>query len=182
MTVIGIYIHCFLNVNVQVFWLLCTSWRLCMCMIRFHMKDQCVISCGLIRTTGVDGEYLLGVLDTHSDRILLHSSTTLMDSLLFLELTSLLWKDSIGARYDKNLKWVELVLDLFLPKFLHLFVYYISLQDKNVVTVFSAPNYCYRCGNMAAILEIGENMEQNFLQFDPAPRQIEPDTTRRTPD
>ncbi|KAF0909803.1 hypothetical protein E2562_000123 [Oryza meyeriana var. granulata] len=55
-------------------------------------------------------------------------------------------------------------------------------QDKNVVTVFSAPNYCYRCGNMAAILEIGENMDQNFLQFDPAPRQIEPDTTRKTPD
>ncbi|RWW14426.1 hypothetical protein BHE74_00045490 [Ensete ventricosum] len=56
------------------------------------------------------------------------------------------------------------------------------MQDKNVVTVFSAPNYCYRCGNMAAIMEIGENMEQNFLQFDPAPRQIEPETTRRTPD
>ncbi|RWR87999.1 serine/threonine-protein phosphatase PP2A-1 catalytic subunit-like protein [Cinnamomum micranthum f. kanehirae] len=55
-------------------------------------------------------------------------------------------------------------------------------QEKNVVTVFSAPNYCYRCGNMAAILEIGESMDQNFLQFDPAPRQIEPDTTRRTPD
>ncbi|KAH7515828.1 hypothetical protein FEM48_Zijuj10G0067700 [Ziziphus jujuba var. spinosa] len=55
-------------------------------------------------------------------------------------------------------------------------------QEKNVVTVFSAPNYCYRCGNMAAILEIGENMDQNFLQFDPAPRQIEPDNTRKTPD
>ena len=52
-------------------------------------------------------------------------------------------------------------------------------QDKNVVTVFSAPNYCYRCGNMAAILEIGENMDQNFLQFDPAPKQIEPDATSR---
>ena len=35
---------------------------------------------------------------------------------------------------------------------------------------------------MAAILEISENMEQNFLQFDPAPRQVEPDTTRKTPD
>ncbi|KAF1861558.1 hypothetical protein Lal_00025921 [Lupinus albus] len=55
-------------------------------------------------------------------------------------------------------------------------------QEKNVVTVFSAPNYCYRCGNMAAILEIGENMDQNFLQFDPAPRQIEPETMRKTPD
>ncbi|PKA67258.1 Serine/threonine-protein phosphatase PP2A-2 catalytic subunit [Apostasia shenzhenica] len=54
--------------------------------------------------------------------------------------------------------------------------------DQNVVTVFSAPNYCYRCSNMAAILEIGEYMSQNFLQFDPAPRQVEPDSTRRTPD
>ncbi|KAK8913953.1 Serine/threonine-protein phosphatase PP2A-1 catalytic subunit [Platanthera zijinensis] len=61
-------------------------------------------------------------------------------------------------------------------------VSYFMLQDHNVVTVFSAPNYCYRCGNMAAILEIGENMSQTFLQFDPAPRQVEPDTTRRTPD
>jgi len=69
------------------------------------------------------------------------------------------------------LKWNLLVINL---SFL--------FQEKNVVTVFSAPNYCYRCGNMAAILEIGENMDQNFLQFDPAPRQIEPDTTRKTPD
>ncbi|MES1907854.1 MAG: serine threonine-protein phosphatase [Cercozoa sp. M6MM] len=55
-------------------------------------------------------------------------------------------------------------------------------HDKNVVTIFSAPNYCYRCGNAAAILEIDENMDTSFLQFDPAPRRGEPHVTRRIPD
>ncbi|KAK7256224.1 hypothetical protein RIF29_29662 [Crotalaria pallida] len=35
----------------------------------FHMKDRCVISCGLIQMIAVGGEYLLEVLDIHLDKI-----------------------------------------------------------------------------------------------------------------
>lgn len=55
-------------------------------------------------------------------------------------------------------------------------------HDLNVVTIFSAPNYCYRCGNQAAIMEINESLDYKFLEFDPAPRRGEPHVTRRTPD
>ena len=62
-------------------------------------------------------------------------------------------------------------------------------HEQHVVTIFSAPNYCYRCGNQASIMEVDENLDKQFLQFDPAPRRgephvVQPNTTnnRRTPD
>lgn len=55
-------------------------------------------------------------------------------------------------------------------------------HQMNVVTIFSAPNYCYRCGNQAAIMECDEYLKKSFLQFDPAPRRGEPLVTRRAPD
>jgi serine/threonine-protein phosphatase 2A catalytic subunit len=53
-------------------------------------------------------------------------------------------------------------------------------HEGSVVTIFSAPNYCYRCGNQAAILEVDEQMTNQFLQFDPAPRRGEPVSVQTT--
>lgn len=36
-------------------------------------------------------------------------------------------------------------------------------------TVWSAPNYCYRCGNLASVLEVDEQLNRNFNIFDTSP-------------
>eukprot|EP00961_Rhodomonas_salina_P117599 1582783-Rhodomonas_salina.1 len=43
---------------------------------------------------------------------------------------------------------------------------------QNLVTVWSAPNYCYRCGNVAAILQFDENLHRNFLLFNEVPGDL----------
>ncbi|CAI4230329.1 unnamed protein product [Auanema sp. JU1783] len=43
--------------------------------------------------------------------------------------------------------------------------------NESVLTVWSAPNYCYRCGNVAAILELDEHLNKDFTIFDAAPQE-----------
>ena len=65
-------------------------------------------------------------------------------------------------------------------------------HNQAVVTIFSAPNYCYRCGNQAAIMEVDDRIATaskdeihdcvKFSQFDPAPRDENWHKSTRTPD
>lgn len=47
---------------------------------------------------------------------------------------------------------------------------YKTMFNDALVTVWSAPNYCYRCGNVAAILDLGEDLSRKYHIFKAAPQ------------
>jgi len=53
---------------------------------------------------------------------------------------------------------------------------YKFMFNKQLVTVWSAPNYCYRCGNVAAILAMDKDLKQDFKIF-----AAVPDDQRKVP-
>lgn len=44
----------------------------------------------------------------------------------------------------------------------------IWFPKKNLTTVWSAPNYTYRCGNLASVLQIDSDLNQRYVMFDEA--------------
>lgn len=50
--------------------------------------------------------------------------------------------------------------------------------NESLVTVWSAPNYCYRCGNSASIMQVDENGKTKFKVYEAA---AENNTDQRNP-
>lgn len=49
---------------------------------------------------------------------------------------------------------------------------YRFMFNERLVTVWSCPNYCYRCGNVASILELDENLKPEYKIFTEAPSKV----------
>ncbi|KAF8918933.1 serine/threonine protein phosphatase [Mucidula mucida] len=58
---------------------------------------------------------------------------------------------------------------------------YKMMFERQIVTVWSAPNYCYRCGNVAAVLELDEHLGQEYKVFGCAPMDVRSIPAKRPP-
>ncbi|KAH3677572.1 hypothetical protein WICPIJ_008979 [Wickerhamomyces pijperi] len=52
-------------------------------------------------------------------------------------------------------------------------------KDKDVVTVWSAPNYCYRCGNVASVMKIDDDLVPRFKIFSAVPEDTATNTAQQ---
>jgi len=52
--------------------------------------------------------------------------------------------------------------------------YKYMFPEKNLITVWSAPNYCYRCGNVASILAFDDHLDREVCLFKNVPESGAP--------
>ncbi len=50
---------------------------------------------------------------------------------------------------------------------------YKELFEGGLVTVWSAPNYCYRCGNVAAVLKVDDYLNREYVIFEAATKDVD---------
>jgi len=60
--------------------------------------------------------------------------------------------------------------------------YQYKFKDKNLITVWSAPNYTYRCGNKAAILAFNEYLDRDIILFKESAASGDPITVSQVPE
>ena len=53
--------------------------------------------------------------------------------------------------------------------------------NNQLVAVRSAPNYCYRCGNVASIMEVDEYLQSNFKVYEAAPHSERKEPSKNPP-
>ena len=46
---------------------------------------------------------------------------------------------------------------------------YKRMFDDKLVTIWSAPNYCYRCGNVASVMTLSDSLAVEFKMFEASP-------------
>lgn len=52
---------------------------------------------------------------------------------------------------------------------------------EKLATIWSAPNYYYKCGNVASILELDENLQRYYKIFEAAPIEAKDPGQRNVP-